>query len=115
MKKENETALLTILFASGLALIVYFVLNPAQAATSGSAAVPLNTSTAAMLPSYNPSAMGGSVANPNGLYQNVDAALNYLTGHTYIPLFGLLGFSSLYSTWGSGLYTAQNSVGYAVG
>ena len=108
MKKENETALLTILLASGLALIVYFVLHPAQAATTGTAAVPLNTSTAELLPSYNPSAMGG-VANPNGLYQNVDAALNYLTGHTYVPLFGLLGFSSLYSTWGAGLYTGQNT------
>lgn len=115
MKKENETALLTILFAGGLALIVYFVLNPAQAASVGAPAVPVNSSTAELLPSYNPSAMSGSVANPNGLYQNVNAALNYLTGHTYVPLFGLLGFSSLYSTWGSGLYTAQNSVGYANG
>ena len=114
MKKENETALLTVVFAAGIALIVYFVLHPAQAATA-SIAVPVNSNTAEMLPSYNPSAMSGSVANPNGLYQNVDAALNYLTGHTYVPLFGLLGFSSLYSTWGSGLYTAQNSVGYANG
>lgn len=113
MKKETETELLVLAGAVGLILIAYFVLHPAQAANSNSGFV--SSSQAALMPSYNPSSsINQNVSNPNGLYQNVDAALNYLTGHTYVPLFGLLGFSSLYNTWGQGLYTSQNNPGQLV-